>query len=656
MTLKNYHNNLMTFNSSVYLTIISLVMMAAALMEAFAWGFLASSFVPDNPLIGWLTVGVFVFVLMWTLDRSMAATDLLKNEHSIILNGYDTEDDLGFWQKCWVWIQDHFSFVIRLAIVALSLWITAPFLTQVVFRQDIENGINARYASAIDLAKTNREQAHETTLDNQYQKILALENDIKAINDKLQNEISGKSGTGYGDGPVAQSIKNQLASTERQLQAAHQEKERIIADFKQENAEFFAAIDRADSEALKKYGVHQSKESPKLRQEIINELKTDPAFMTTDRAVHVFLFLVGIILIITKMLQPKSVQLYFSSLLQEKFVQYAAGGFDGYLADKDKSVNALAMYQQSPELFFGLMKDYAKKINAITHFENRKMLDELKRNERIRQMEETEKLRLKQKQQEALLAQEQKQAEIEKAKALHLRHLADEQAKIDHIKDIHTFTEENVEQSLQKLEDHEKLYLQKYQDKIDELEREQARLLEQLNTTERDYHNFNDVLDNLEKQLQTARLELEKIKKEEASIVFDGNNNFEKLRKKNDCNDAISAQKRQIIAHEQNLIDFKAKQEHHEEYVSKIKEELSFVEEALEHLKHPLNIINEQRKALEIHKFNIIKEHGTVEAPFVPHDESELPFLANWKITPKQTILYEDTTKHKDTTKKEGVE
>ena len=266
LILKNYHNNLMTFNSSIYLTIISLVMIAAALMEAFAWGFLASSFVPENPLIGWVTVGVFVFVLMWTLDRSMAATDLLKNEHNIILNGYDTEDDLSFWQRqrCWVWIQDHFSFVIRLAIVALSLYITAPFLTQVVFKQDIENGINARYAKSIELAKINREQKHETMLTDQQQKILALETDIKAINDKLQNEISGKSGTGYGDGPVAQSIKNQLASTERQLQTAHQERERIITDFKQENERFFAAIDQNDEEALKKIWCASKQRKPQV--------------------------------------------------------------------------------------------------------------------------------------------------------------------------------------------------------------------------------------------------------------------------------------------------------------------------------------------------------------------------------------------------------
>ena len=137
-------------------------------------------------------------------------------------------------------------------------------MTQVVFKQDIENGINARYAKSIELAKINREQKHETMLTDQQQKILALETDIKAINDKLQNEISGKSGTGYGDGPVAQSIKNQLASTERQLQTAHQERERIITDFKQENERFFAAIDQNDEEALKKIWCASKQRKPQV--------------------------------------------------------------------------------------------------------------------------------------------------------------------------------------------------------------------------------------------------------------------------------------------------------------------------------------------------------------------------------------------------------
>ena len=40
LTLKTYHKNLLTSGGSTYLTVISFIMILAALSEGFAWGFL----------------------------------------------------------------------------------------------------------------------------------------------------------------------------------------------------------------------------------------------------------------------------------------------------------------------------------------------------------------------------------------------------------------------------------------------------------------------------------------------------------------------------------------------------------------------------------------------------------------------------------------
>ena len=80
-TLKTYHSNLLTSGGSTYLTVISFLMILAALAEGFAWGFLGSTFTPETPTVGWVILGGFVFLLMWFFDRSLASTDLLKNEH-----------------------------------------------------------------------------------------------------------------------------------------------------------------------------------------------------------------------------------------------------------------------------------------------------------------------------------------------------------------------------------------------------------------------------------------------------------------------------------------------------------------------------------------------------------------------------------------------
>ena len=88
LTLKTYHKNLLTSGGSTYLTVISFIMILAALSEGFAWGFLGSTFTPNSPYVGWTIVGGFVFLLMWFFDRSMASADLLKDEHEKNLNGF----------------------------------------------------------------------------------------------------------------------------------------------------------------------------------------------------------------------------------------------------------------------------------------------------------------------------------------------------------------------------------------------------------------------------------------------------------------------------------------------------------------------------------------------------------------------------------------
>ena len=80
-------------------------------------------------------------------------------------------------------------------------------------------------------------------------KINELEKLVNSTNDKLQTEISGKSGTGYGRGYVAQSIERQLNTIQSDLKIARVERNSFLEKFDQ-------AVDRGTEEELKKYLIH----------------------------------------------------------------------------------------------------------------------------------------------------------------------------------------------------------------------------------------------------------------------------------------------------------------------------------------------------------------------------------------------------------------
>ena len=134
LTLKTYHINLLTSGGSTYLTVISFIMILAALSEGFAWGFLGSTFTPNSPYVGWTIVGGFVFLLMWFFDRSMASADLLKDEHEKTLNGLQlTKKTFYSWSGIKSFIAKYFPFAIRIGIVWFIFIYYCTFFNSISF-------------------------------------------------------------------------------------------------------------------------------------------------------------------------------------------------------------------------------------------------------------------------------------------------------------------------------------------------------------------------------------------------------------------------------------------------------------------------------------------------------------------------------------------
>ena len=75
--LRPYGNNLLTGGGKAVLTIMFIVMFIVAAVEGAAWGY---SLGLSSPLFG-VVIGFVFFLFMFSLDISLATTDLMEQKH-----------------------------------------------------------------------------------------------------------------------------------------------------------------------------------------------------------------------------------------------------------------------------------------------------------------------------------------------------------------------------------------------------------------------------------------------------------------------------------------------------------------------------------------------------------------------------------------------
>lgn len=615
LTLKIFHRNLLTSGGSTYLTVISFIMILAALSEGFAWGFLGSTFTPHSPYIGWSVVGSFVFLLMWFFDRSIATADLLKDEHEKTLNGLQWKAD-PFYSRSGIKTAalKYFPFAIRIGVVCLSLYITAPFLTQLVFKADIENKMMEQYKDNIALAK-------EKGLASRDKKIAELEHLVNQTNEKLQIEISGKRGTGYGRGYVAQSIERQLAVLQSDLKSVRTERDSFLTKFDQ-------AVDRGNEEELKKYGITITKDSPIFRQQAIEAFENQKAFNQTKYAVDVFLIILGTILISAKLMQPRTLQMYFSSRLQEKWALYKRGTFDKFLPEQERSETIANINQSIPEEFEDIIIQYAKqqrewKKQEILMIQDQQRLAREKQQQQLLEEEQLfAKARAEQNQQYA------NEVELKKAQQLHFERLAKEKAEIELREKARVFYEGQILKALNEVEQAEGEYQSRFSEKIRQLEIDEQRFTDELHDIERTYKNREDNIQARINRISNAETELIDMQEIAQNLQrLEANHTIETLRAFTTAEFAVVEQKNDLEKIKSELLVFETDQKYYHENMTHIREQLNSTRKTLAELKAPLAIISSYRSQIEARKMELLGAEGLIDTPYAAHHAEEMPLL-----------------------------
>jgi len=157
VTLKPYGNSLCTPGAGFWIFATRVVIACMAIAEGLSWAYLGQFFGSGSwgAVYGCIT-GTLVFCIIWIIDASFATLDTSR----------------GFYERTLATVRQQGPFtdrlksglgiVARLVIVTASLYISAPFLAQLVFQQDIESEIRKRNLERVAAARMEIANLHDT--------------------------------------------------------------------------------------------------------------------------------------------------------------------------------------------------------------------------------------------------------------------------------------------------------------------------------------------------------------------------------------------------------------------------------------------------------------------------------------------------------------
>lgn len=338
LQFRPHEDRLLTSSAEFWFLSARILVFVMASCEAIAWGYLGFLFGEGfTRWIGAAFAGITIFVVVWMIDVSLITMDRAWREHSAAIL---KPESAPVRDKTY---RDLFTFGLRIALLAGSLTITAPYLAQVVFQKDIERFIDAEATAAIDQSRKQLAATYDTGIEK---KNIEIQNQRAA----LEREVAGKGLSGrYGMGPAAQAMSRGLDKLETELLAAVQEKEEALNTYAslaqdwRKNREQFAAT----------YNVSLPEVSILENRKALEDLRKRPENRSTELAIKAFLAFIFAGLLLLKLFEPNSVRLYLSEVLQQEYRRYKAGTFDLLLPDTEKS--NVAGFTMTPQRLYDFL-------------------------------------------------------------------------------------------------------------------------------------------------------------------------------------------------------------------------------------------------------------------------------------------------------------
>jgi hypothetical protein len=293
---------------------VLILIMASA--EAVSWGYVGSLFGTGSmAVLTGLAGGLSLFFVIWLADATFVTMDTSRAYYHKLLA---TDDNLSSETERRKFLA---GLAIRGLIVVVSLYITAPFLAQLVFRNDVIDTIAARNRAAI--------AASRTALVDKYDAQLApLDSAWNVAQSAGIAEAQGQGPSGrYGRGAAVIAIEQRVADLQR----------RIINTTNERDSVLFLYDHSSGTDLASRFGVPLLDDGLRSRSEVLDIMMENPDYSGAKVALGVFLLFLFFGLLILKLFQPRSVAIYYSEQLQGLYIDYSQGKFDEHLDPHDRA-------------------------------------------------------------------------------------------------------------------------------------------------------------------------------------------------------------------------------------------------------------------------------------------------------------------------------
>ncbi len=382
LRLRPYGGSLLTPAAAAWIGSARVLIFLMASIEGFVWGAVGFSLVPTAT--AWLgpPVALFLFALMfaviWIIDASLIMSEKPGLTGQLDKKGLATAEPRARWLL---------GLLVRVAIVAISLYVTAPFIEKLIRADDIatwhqaeveryfdqrarelNEQVEARAAQqgASHLARiqdleqqisaTNQaieaERERRDRLSAEYQpELQLLSQDLAEARRRIGDEVLGREGRPEGYGPEARKwdaraevLADTLASKRAELSERLAPIETSIDELQQRLDTLNDALAelRAQQQALleriaDEIEAEQPPAAPPAltfaaRSRALNALRESPAeqgvphFESVEGFAQAALGILFFALIALKLFEPPAVQAYYSETIQEQYRKYLDGG------------------------------------------------------------------------------------------------------------------------------------------------------------------------------------------------------------------------------------------------------------------------------------------------------------------------------------------
>ncbi|MGQ9660441.1 MAG: hypothetical protein ACUVQI_10235 [Thermochromatium sp.] len=383
--LKPYGDSLLTPAVRVWVGFAWTIILLMATLEGLVWGLVGASLVPKDsawikPISG-LLLFALIFSVIWIIDASL----VMSERPMIRRRRWSSHANQGFLALV-RWL---FGFLARLAIVALSLYVTAPFLAKLIRADDIahyhQRQVEQYYAERTAQLKAQiaertaqmeqnhrartelltreierltesieRERQRRTEIEAEFAPELEiLRRDLAAAQQRVGDEILGRDGRPAGRGPEArkweanaQRLADQLALKQSELDARVSTIDQRLSDWERTLRERTQTLQqlgeeyqrRLDDIATEVAAQQPEPNPPRLtfaaRSKALQALRHSPEergvphFETVEGFAQATLGVLFLSLIALKLFEPTAVRAYFSETLQMQYRTYLEGGLD----------------------------------------------------------------------------------------------------------------------------------------------------------------------------------------------------------------------------------------------------------------------------------------------------------------------------------------